>query len=37
VENEITGTGEYFWKDGKFYKGEWKNSKMNGKTDLLSI
>jgi len=31
VENDITGYGEYYWKDGKSYKGQWNNSKMNGK------
>jgi hypothetical protein len=30
LENEITGYGEYYWRDGKCYKGQWKNSKMNG-------
>jgi len=31
LENEISGFGEYYWQDGKVYKGQWKNNKMNGK------
>jgi hypothetical protein len=26
-----TGEGEYTWSDGRYYKGEWFGSKMNGK------
>lgn len=24
------GYGEFYWPDGKYYKGYWKNGNMNG-------
>ena len=29
------GHGEYIWDSGKTYKGEWKNSLMDGKGEML--
>ena len=27
----MNGTGEYHWNDGRIYKGEWFDNKMQGK------
>jgi len=30
ANNEIHGYGVYEWSDGRVYKGNWKQNKMNG-------
>ena len=30
------GFGELHWKNGRIYKGNWKNGKQNGEGELFS-
>lgn len=30
LNGERNGEGTFYYKDGGFYKGEWKNNQMNG-------
>ena len=29
--DKYKGEGKYIWKNGEYYKGEWKNGLKNGK------
>lgn len=31
----MSGYGEYYWNDGKIYKGNWENNKMNGEGEFF--
>lgn len=35
LDNEIHGSGEYHWSDGRSYKGDWKEGKMDGKGETF--
>ena len=30
MEDKKDGEGEFYWQDGKVYKGQWKDGKQHG-------
>jgi hypothetical protein len=37
VLDKKEGYGEYSWHDGRMYKGNWKNGKMQGEGQLIGV
>ena len=35
VNDKKEGNGKFIWKNGKYYIGEWKNNKKNGKEKII--